>query len=930
LFNSLYIYHCYCLNSGKSHLPGSSPVKSATPSFLAGGGEMGKLIRSKDWKVTSLGDPNDWPQSLRTALSILLNSKFPMFLFWGPDLISFYNDAFRPSLGKDGKHPHILGMPGQQAWAEIWTTIKPMLNQVLAGGDAIWRENELVPFYRNGRMEDIYWTFSYSPVRDESDKIAGVFVTCTETTDAVVTVKQLQESERSFRALINHAPVPAALYRGRDMIIEIANTEVLKLWARDESVIGRRLIDVLPELAGQPFIGMMEQVYDTGKTYEATEIPAWIEKDGHIDIVYFNLIYTAVRDAEGNINGILAMGYDVSNQMEVRKQISQLEERTRLAVDAATLGTFDIDLVNTKAKFSKRFFEIYGFEVAHADKEDVIKRIHPDDKKIREEAHKRAEMTGHLQYEARVVWPDKTIRWVNVHGRYFFDNNKKPVRYIGIVTDITDQKENIRKLAESEKKFFEAEERLRIAVEASELGTFEVNYQTRKINYSPRYLEILGFKPGEQPTHEELISRIHPDDLAKREQASQLALASGTLDYELRLIPAKNKLTWIRAKGKVTYDENGDPLRMAGGILDITNEKLSRQLIEESEERFRSLANSVPQHVWTSDAAGMVNYFNQSMYDYTGLAAEQLVGDGWTRMIHPDDLEQNLREWGNAVVTGNPYLCEHRFLRHDGEYRWHLSRALPQYDNAGYITLWVGTSTDIDDIKKHDQQKDDFIKMASHELKTPVTSIKGYVQLLQKLHDDDPGINPIYKTYLNTVDKQVSKLTKLITDLLDITRIETGILQLNKSKFSINDLVHSIATDMQLTSPSHKIIVEEKAKTQVVADQDRISQVLINYITNAIKYSPSGDRVILEVDANHREAIVSVTDYGIGIHQPDHAKVFERFYRAPGINAQNYPGFGIGLFIVQEIITRHHGKTWVKSEKGKGSTFYFSLPLDSQ
>jgi len=687
---------------------------------------------------------------------------------------------------------------------------------------------------------------------------------------------------------------------------------------------------VLPELESQPFIALMQQVFDTGNTYEATEIPAWIEKDGKIEIVYFNLIYTAVRDAQGNIDGILAMGYDVSNQMEVRKQISQLEERTRLAVDAATLGTFDIDLVTGKAKFSKRFFEIYGFEVAHADKEDVIKRIHPGDKALREEAHKKAEATGHLQYEVRVIWPNGTIRWVNVHGKYFFDNNKRPVRYIGIVTDITDQKEGIQKLAESEKKFIEAEERLRIAVEASELGTFEVNYQTKSINYSPRYLEILGFEPGQQPTHDEIIARVHPGDIAKRDSANQRALESGMLDYELRLVPAKNKLTWIRAKGKVTYDENGKPLKMAGGILDITNEKLSRQLIEESEERFRSLANSIPQHVWTADTDGMVNYFNQSMYDYTGLTHEQLSGDGWVRMIHPDDREQNLREWNNSVTTGEPYLCEHRFLRHDGQYRWHLSRALPQYDNTGNISLWVGTSTDIDDIKKHEQQKDDFIKMASHELKTPVTSIKGYIQLLQKLLENDPSSNTVYKTYLITVDKQISKLTKLITDLLDITRIETGILQLNKNKFSINDLVHSIATDMQLTAPSHKIIVQEKAATQVIADQDRISQVLINYITNAIKYSPSGDRVVLEVDANHREAIVSVTDFGIGIHQPEQAKVFERFYRAPGINAQNYPGFGIGLFIVQEIIARHHGKTWVKSEKGKGSTFYFSLPLNEQ
>lgn len=1163
-------------------MPDSTIKKSVPPIFLNGGGEMGELIRSKDWEATAVGDFVQWPQSLRTALSILLNSKFPMFLFWGPELTCFYNDAYRPSLGNDGKHPWILGMPGEQAWPEIWTIIKPLIDQVLEGGEATWHENALIPIYRNGKIEDVYWTFSYSPVIDESQGVAGVFVTCTETTSAVVNLKKLEESEGNFRRLINDAPVPAALYRGRDMVIELANTEVLKLWGKDKNIIGKKLIDVLPELEDQPFISLMQEVFDTGTTYEAREIPAWIEKDGKIEIVYFNLIYTAIRDSEGNINSILAMGYDVSSQMEVRKQIEQLEERTRMAVDAALLGTFDQDISTGKIKFSKRFYEIFGYEVAHATLEDMVARIHPNDRPIRDRAHAEVPANGQVHFQVRVVRPNGDIRWVDIHGKYFFDGHKKPVRYIGIVTDITEQKDSLRKIKESEikfrntvqqapvgivilrgnefvvemanatyleivgkseqefigkslfaglpevkdavgpllravmetgeshygyefevplnrygkietayfnfvyqplresdgsisgviavanevtsqviskhelqqsekqfsqivkqspiamtvwrgrehiiemantemlkniwrkeahevmgkkaleifpelreqrypellervyntsiphrendalayvegndgmkafyldfeysplfdtdgavggimitvydvtekvearKKILETEERLRIAVEATELGTFESNFQTKEIAFSPRYLEILGFAPGYRPTQEEIIEKVHPADLLKREEANRLAVETGSLDYELRLIPAEGKVTWIRAKGKMFYDEKGKPLKIAGGILDITHEKLARQRIEESEERFRSLSNTVPQHVWTTDTAGLVNYFNQSMYDYTGMTIDQLVGDGWIHIIHPDDRKENIRQWNHSVRTGEPYLCEHRFRRADGEYRWHLSRALPQHDSDGRISLWVGTSTDIDDIKKHEQQKDDFIKMASHELKTPVTSIKGYVQLLQKLNAEDANVNPVYKTYLTTIDKQVSKLTKLITDLLDITRIETGILQLSKNEFSINELVHSIAADMQLTAPSHRIVVKEKVKKSVVADQDRISQVLINYITNAIKYSPDGDQIILEVDATGNEAIVSVTDFGIGIHQPDQAKVFERFYRAPGINAQNYPGFGIGLFIVQEIIARHHGKTWVDSEKDRGSTFYFSLPL---
>jgi PAS domain S-box-containing protein len=174
--------------------------------FLSGGGEMGALTREKDWSKTSLGDPATWPQSLRTTLSIVLNSKFPMFLWWGRELTCFYNDAYRPSLGVNGKHPSILGIPAEAAWPEIWGVIKPLIDQVLAGEGATWSEDQLIPIFRNGRMEDVYWTFSYSPVNNESGKVTGVLVTCTETTRQVQIRNQIKENEQRFRLLADSMP----------------------------------------------------------------------------------------------------------------------------------------------------------------------------------------------------------------------------------------------------------------------------------------------------------------------------------------------------------------------------------------------------------------------------------------------------------------------------------------------------------------------------------------------------------------------------------------------------------------------------------------------------------------------------------------------------------------------------------------------------
>src|SRR5450432_104772 len=240
--------------------------------FLSGGGEMGKLTREKNWSKTAVGDISTWPQSLRTTLSILLNSKFPMFLFWGDELTCFYNDAYRPSLGNDGKHPGILGMAGKEAWSEIWAIIKPLMDQVLAGGEATWSEDQLIPIYRNGKIEDVYWTFSYSPVNDESGEVAGVLVTCSETTEKVNAFRSLAESNRRYFNNIMQAPVAMCIFRGPNHTVEIANELMLELWGKKaEQVMNKPIFEGLPEAMGQGLERLIDNVYQTGEKFVANE-----------------------------------------------------------------------------------------------------------------------------------------------------------------------------------------------------------------------------------------------------------------------------------------------------------------------------------------------------------------------------------------------------------------------------------------------------------------------------------------------------------------------------------------------------------------------------------------------------------------------------------------------------------------------------------
>jgi PAS domain S-box-containing protein len=381
----------------------------------------------------------------------------------------------------------------------------------------------------------------------------------------------------------------------------------------------------------------------------------------------------------------------------------------------------------------------------------------------------------------------------------------------------------------------------------------------------------------------------------------------------------------VKTKGKVFYDNDHKPIKMMGTIADVTEQKLYVKVMQESEEKFRLLADSMPQHIWTSDALGNLNYFNRSVYDFSGLTKEEAANGGWTQIVHPDDREENIKKWMEAIATGEDFLFEHRFRRYDGEYRWQLSRAIPQRDSKGKIQMWVGTSTDIDEIKKHEQQKDDFIKTASHEIKTPITTAKGYVQLLLKTHG--AGNDVFLSESLLTIDKQILKLTKLITDLLDVTKIETGSLQLNKEVFSIADVINETAKDTNAASDSHKVVITQHANPLVYADKDRISQAVSNLFTNAIKYSPKADEIWVDINEDADNVVIAVKDKGIGIAPEDHKKIFDRFFRAAGKDEKTFPGFGIGLFIVNEILTLHKGKVWVMSEKDKGATFYFSLPI---
>lgn len=288
------------------------------------------------------------------------------------------------------------------------------------------------------------------------------------------------------------------------------------------------------------------------------------------------------------------------------------------------------------------------------------------------------------------------------------------------------------------------------------------------------------------------------------------------------------------------------------------------------------------------------------------------------------ELRKLLEEIVPAHATFNDYQVDHIFPIIGRKIMLVNARRI---DDKSLILLAFQDDTERSkkEILLREQHSRDFIGVASHELKTPVTSIKAYTQLLQrkfKKAGDDASVDLLTK--MNT---QIDKLTVLIKDLLDITKIEEGKLQLHEEVFDFDTWIAEVVTDVQTIIIKHNLILKGKTNKQILGDKERIGQVLINLLTNAVKYSPQADDVIVTLSASKTSVTVDVEDFGIGIPLDRQRKIFDRFYRETGSKESTYPGLGLGLFIAKEIIERQGGKIWIKSTEGQGSTFSFSLPI---
>jgi signal transduction histidine kinase len=297
--------------------------------LFAGAGEMVERCRAFDWSATPLGPVEQWSQSLRTMATSVLASRNPMLLFWGPDLIQFYNDAFRPSLGPSTgpapRHPRALGMPASEFWTDVWEVVGPQVEGVMQRGEAVWFEDLYLPIERGaGVLDDAWWTYSYSPVRDDDGRVNGTLVVCLETT-ANVTAKTAIEFERTrLTDLFRHAPAFMCVLRGPDHVFELTNENYQKLVGfRD--LIGRPARQALPEIEGQGYFELLDRVLETGEPYMGNAMPVTLQAspDGPMEERHLSFVYQAITEPDGARSGVFVHGVDVTESILARAEAEQ-------------------------------------------------------------------------------------------------------------------------------------------------------------------------------------------------------------------------------------------------------------------------------------------------------------------------------------------------------------------------------------------------------------------------------------------------------------------------------------------------------------------------------------------------------------------------------------------------------------------------------
>ena len=827
---------------------------------------------------------------------------------------------------------------------------------------------------KNGKTGKYRWFVDNGVPQYINEKFTGFIGTSMDIDEQKTADEKIRQSEERFRFLFDSNVLPVAFWHISGEIYD-ANDSFLNLmgYTREEMQQGK--------LSWRKFTRQEDAPTHEEKVRQAVEgktIPPYeaqyVNKNGELisSLVGYAMLTGSkergiafmqdirkIKEVEGALRQSEEKYRQLSMSLEEKvnqrtEELTEKNEQLNQAQQIAQLGNWEWNMGKNEVLWSDEMYSIYGYgqerftvtiekateRMLATDAKNVIERMRgyvADARRVFQE--KGITVYNNPPSEYSIILPDGSEKILRGGGKIILNEHGEISRIIGTVQDITEQKRVERTIQTINDRLMEAQQIAR-------LGSWEWDTLTGKLSWSQNLYNIYEIGSADGINFEKFMLLVHPDDRKHLEELIASTFNNKRIqDFYHRIITPGGKMKILHGRGELIIDEEGHVAKVIGTAQDVTVEKMMEDKLIETNETLEQRTKFVETLI--NSSLDLIIVIDRDFRFITlNKKAESVI-----RSYYPDELI------GKKITDLSPFVEQSEAYKDllrafDGDIiirdkvkspvadNYYEHNYIPLQHASGDIYAVMVISHDITEnirqieelrkLNEADKLKSDFIKMASHELKTPVTSIKGYTQLLlSALKEQQDKLSPLLvKSSLVSVDKQITRLTRLMSELLDLSKIETGMLVLNKELFHLNELVIETVQDILYTNSKHNINIFHDFECDVYGDKDRLGQVLINFLTNAIKYSPNDDKVEVWIRQSGKNSVsVSVKDFGIGIDEKDHEKIFERFYRVGGKEEQTFPGFGIGLFIAKEIILRHGGTIRLTSEKGKGSTFTFTLPI---
>jgi len=926
---------------------------------------MGERMRSFPWEESPMGTPDKWPANLLSTVNLLLNSKFPMFIWWGKEHITLYNDAYKVILGE--KHPHALGKPGSIVWKEVWDVVAPMTEAVFQKGEATWAEDQLFLVNRQGYLEESYFTFSHSPIYDVQGKVGGVFCVCTETTGKVMNARDVQKSEQNFRDLVMKAPVGICIVNSKSLNVDVVNDAFLELVGKErEKFENRPYWETLQE--AEPYYGpILANVFETGITYVGKEAEVTLVRKGKEEQVFISFVYEPIKLSDNTVERVMILGIEVSEQVRARKKIEESAQEVRSLVESAP---FPIGVYTGKEMRIK---------LANQSIIDVWKKGPDVIGKLYSEVL--PELAGSGIYEqldgvftTGVPYHGKNQRvdllvdgklqpfYFNYSFTPLFDENGNVYGVMNTAAEVTD-------LNLALEKVIEAEEKARLAIDSAEMGTYDMNLLTKELHTSDRLESIWGIPTTNDP--DAYIEPIHPDDRIIRLKAHEESLRTGNLSYEVRIFHPNQEIRWVRVRGKVLSGEDGTPQRLTGVVQDITEQKLfAAELERQVKERTQALEQAQFTLVLSNQyLQNIINKFETPFASLTPVfEGEEIIdfrfkasNEAYSRYSNqPPEAIQNkivseifpnyqktdaFERYVDTYKTGRPH-------------KWDLHYNLDGLDI--YITVVCSKINDevavhftdfttlkrlqndllrnIEELQRSNKNLEDFAYAASHDLKEPIRKIHFFAdriknEIKEKLTGEQLAV-------FSKLENATSRMRSLVDDLLSYSQVNQKPREFET--VNLEQLLNGVLTDLELEIEEKNATITVENLPTVKGFSRQLQQLFHNLLSNALKYKNPDRPLLVNIYCKEVKGIevplslsteekqrnyyqITVADNGIGFNKQDAEIIFHVFQRLHP-NAE-YRGTGVGLSIARKVAQNHEGFIWATGVPGEGASFEVLLPV---